>query len=95
MVDGEEALLYICEIPQANINNIIDESVERDHEYGLVIEDPTRVPQGPVFTLQPVEKIFDMARREVVNYISVTCLGELMVAVYASLWCQLCKEFSD
>ncbi|XP_045114342.1 contactin-like [Portunus trituberculatus] len=76
MVDGEEALLYVCEIPQANINNIIDESVERDHEYGLVIEDPTKVPQGPVFDLQPVDKIFDLARREVINYISVTCLAK-------------------
>lgn len=76
MVDGEEALLYICEIPQANLNNLIDESVERDHEYGLIIEDPTKVPHAPVFTLQPKDTIFDLARREVINYISVTCLGE-------------------
>ncbi|XP_050730835.1 contactin-like isoform X1 [Eriocheir sinensis] len=76
MGDGEEALLYICEIPQANINNLIDESVERSHEYGLIIQDPKKVPQSPVFTLQPKDKIFDLARREVVNYISVTCLAK-------------------
>lgn len=76
MGDGEEALLYICEIPQVNLNNLIDESMERNHEYGLIIQDPTKVPQSPVFTLQPKDQIFDLARREVINYISVTCLGE-------------------
>ena len=82
MVDGEEALLYVCEIPQADINNIIDESVERDHEYGMVIQDPTKVPQSPVFVLQPKDTIFDLARREVINYISITCLGVLMQIAY-------------
>lgn len=82
MVDGEEANLYICEIPQANLNNLIDESVERNHEYGLVIQDPTKIPRSPVFTLQPEDIIFDLARREVINYISVTCLGGLMQTVY-------------
>ncbi|KAG0716945.1 Contactin [Chionoecetes opilio] len=76
MVEGEEALLYICEIPQSNANNLIDESSERSHEYGLVIDDPAKVPHAPEFTLQPEDAIFDLARREVVNYISVTCLAK-------------------
>lgn len=82
MVDGEGTLLYICEIPQANLNNLIDESVERNHEYGLIIKDPTKVPHAPIFTLQPKDTIFDLARREVINYISVTCLGECCCILY-------------
>lgn len=75
MVDGEDSLLYICEIPQANIKLLIDESVERDHEYGLVIKDPTKIPRAPVIVKQPVNTMFDLMRREVINYVSVMCLG--------------------
>lgn len=86
MVDGEDALPYICEIPQANLNNLIDESVERNHEYGLLIKDPKKVPRAPVFVLQPKDTIFDLARREVINYISVTCLGECCCWIFVRLY---------
>lgn len=76
MVDGEESLLYICEIPQANLNQLIDESVERDHEYGLVVKDPTKIPRSPVFVRQPENTMFDLMRREVINYLSIMCLAE-------------------
>lgn len=79
MVDGEDSLPYICEIPQANLNMLIDESVERDHEYGIIVKDPTKIPRAPVITKQPEDTIFDLARREVIDYISVMCLGKYIV----------------
>lgn len=76
MVDGEDPLLYVCEIPQANLNNLYDESIERSHEYGLIISDPEKVPRGPAIIKQPRNTMFDLARREVINYVSVMCLAE-------------------
>lgn len=75
MVDGQDTLLYICEVPQANLNMLIDESVERSHEYGIIVRDPRKVPKGPKIITQPKDRMFDLARREVINYVSVMCLG--------------------
>lgn len=82
MVDGEDSLLYICEIPQANLNMLIDESVERDHEYGIIVKDPTKIPRAPVITKQPEDTIFDLARRSVVNHTSIMCLGRWIVMLW-------------
>ncbi|XP_045597115.1 contactin [Procambarus clarkii] len=76
MVDGEEPLLYICEIPQANIDMLIDESTERDHEYGFLVKDPTKIPRAPIIVKQPTNAMFDLVRREVINYVSVMCIAD-------------------
>ncbi|XP_027207013.1 contactin [Penaeus vannamei] len=76
MVDGQDTLLYICEVPQANLNMLIDESVERSHEYGIIVRDPRKVPKGPKIITQPKDRMFDLARREVINYVSVMCLAD-------------------
>ncbi|KAK8720533.1 hypothetical protein OTU49_013266, partial [Cherax quadricarinatus] len=76
MVDGEEPLLYICEIPQGNIDMLIDESVERDHEYGFLVKDPTKIPRAPIIVTQPKNTMFDLVRREVINYVSVMCIAD-------------------
>lgn len=75
MVDGQDTLLYICEVPQTNLNMLIDESVERNHEYGIIVHDPRKIPKGPKIVTQPKDRMFDLARREVINYVSVMCLG--------------------
>ncbi|XP_042239978.1 contactin-like isoform X2 [Homarus americanus] len=76
MVDGDDPLLYMCEIPQRNLNLLIDESVERDHEYGIIVKDPKKIPRAPVIVKQPVNTMFDLVRREVINYVSMMCLAE-------------------
>ncbi|KAK7072713.1 Contactin-3, partial [Halocaridina rubra] len=76
MVEGEDLLLYICEIPQSHLSLLIDESIERDHEYGLIVTDPTQIPRGPAIIKQPTDTMFDLARREVINYVSMMCLAE-------------------
>ncbi|XP_076057553.1 contactin isoform X2 [Oratosquilla oratoria] len=75
MVSGEDKLLYICEIAKTSLEKLIDEDQERDHEYGIIVSDPEKVDMGPVFTKQPEDAIFDLVRRVVINFISMTCLA--------------------
>lgn len=76
MVEGEDPLLYICEIPQANLNMLIDESVERGHDYGVVIDDPAKIPRGPAIIRQPENAMYDISRNKVIKYVSIMCLAE-------------------
>lgn len=85
METGEDLLQYICEVPLANIGQLMDEDEERDHEYGVIVKDPTKVPRAPKIIKQPKDGIFDLVRRSVVNYITLSCLGS-----YLNMCC-LCK----
>ncbi|KAK4306056.1 hypothetical protein Pmani_022099 [Petrolisthes manimaculis] len=76
MVSGEDLLPYICEVPRDRLAMLVDEDTERNHEYGLVLKDPTKIPRGPIMIHQPEDTIFDLVRRQVINYLSVMCLAE-------------------
>lgn len=69
-------MLYICEVPRDRLAMLVDEDTERSHEYGLVLKDPAKIPHGPVMIHQPDDTIFDLVRRQVINYVSIMCLGK-------------------
>ncbi|KAG7210747.1 hypothetical protein KM043_012244 [Ampulex compressa] len=55
------------------MRNLVED--DRTYEYGVEIEDPLRVPRGPYFIRQPVDKVFDVTKKRVNNDISLSCLA--------------------
>ncbi|KAF2368731.1 Fibronectin type III [Trinorchestia longiramus] len=75
-VEGDEALQYICEIPLKLVQRLKENLVERTSEFGVYVSDPRKVPHAPVFTQQPKDAMFDLVKRDIINYVSITCLAE-------------------
>nr|CAG4651561.1 EOG090X0064 [Triops cancriformis] len=69
-VDGRDPLLYICEVPytQASLLNVQD----RTHAYGMPNMDPDKLPRGPHFVLQPQPAVFDLTKRQLVDFVTLT-----------------------
>lgn len=65
MVRGDEQLLYICEVPIGHIRYLTVD--DRTYRYGVDIDDPERIPQGPYFINQPQEVVFDSSKKTVTN----------------------------
>lgn len=72
-VSSLEEHLYICEAPITNLHNLVEE--ERDYKYGLEIDNPLKIPQGPYFIKQPVKTTFDVFKTKLTNEISLTCIA--------------------
>lgn len=70
--DGDQTLPYICEIPKAQIYQIV--RVTRGYDYGQAEIDPSNLMMGPKFTLQPVSTVYDL--QSTVTSMSFTCLAE-------------------
>lgn len=72
-----ETHLFICEshvlYNPNNINVLQDE--QRPYDYGLEITDIKKVPRGPFFIRQPLDTIFDTAKRTIRNDVFVSCLA--------------------
>ncbi|KAA0195696.1 hypothetical protein HAZT_HAZT002034 [Hyalella azteca] len=74
-VDGEEELQYICEVPLNMVGWLQETLVERTSEFGVIVIDPKKVPHSPVFIKQPKSAMFDLVKRDLINYVSITCLA--------------------
>lgn len=73
---GDELHQYICEIPLSQVKMLKENLVVRTSEFGVDVRDPKRIPRAPVFIKQPESAMFDLVKRDLINYVSVTCLGE-------------------
>ncbi|KAK6620391.1 hypothetical protein RUM44_006792 [Polyplax serrata] len=72
-VQGDEHLLYICEVPLGKLHYMTVD--DRTHEYGLNVKDPEKVPRGPYFIKQPQDVVFDVSNVKVTNDVTLTCLA--------------------
>lgn len=72
-VDGKDPLLHICEIA-VNQVNLLDVE-DRTFQYGIVVNDITRIPRGPFFIQQPVPVVFDLTRRKTLNQVTLSCIA--------------------
>ena len=70
-VTGNEKLLYICEAPISSLHSLVED--DRTFEYGLVIDDPLKIPRGPYFIEQPTNEVFDLTNRDQLNRVSFNC----------------------
>lgn len=68
-IRGDELLLYICEAPVTNLQNLVTD--ERTYTYGVEVDDPEQVPRGPYFIKQPEDRTFDLSKRSISNDISL------------------------
>lgn len=68
-VRGDELLLFICEAPMVNVQYLVGD--ERTYTYGVEINNPEEIPQGPYFIQQPVDRTFDLSKRNAANDISL------------------------
>ena len=75
METGEDMLQYICEILISQLSKLMDEEEERDHEYGVMVKEPNKIPRAPKIIKQPEDGIFDLVRRNDVNFVTLACLG--------------------
>lgn len=72
-VKGDEVHYYICEAPAANLDYLLND--DRTYQYGLDIIDPLKIPRGPYFIKQPVNKVFDVTKRVMNNDVFLSCLA--------------------
>lgn len=73
-VRGDELLLYICEAPVTNLQNLVQD--ERTYTYGVEVDNPEEVPRGPYFIRQPEDKTFDVGKKDSTsNDISLGCFA--------------------
>ncbi|XP_053991481.1 contactin [Hylaeus volcanicus] len=70
-VTGREKLLYICEAPISTLHNLLED--DRTYQYGIEIDNPNKIPRGPYFIKQPVDKVFDVSKRKISNDVSLSC----------------------
>lgn len=69
---GDE-LAFICEIPKERLFEIYIQ--ERPPDYGYEIRDRDRIPQGPCFTEEPRDAIFDVTSRSRTDEVSLRCVA--------------------
>lgn len=72
-VTGREELLYICEASVINLQNLVED--DRTYQYGIEIDNPLQIPRGPYFIKQPKDKVYDVSKKRVNNYIDLACLA--------------------
>ncbi|XP_076173707.1 contactin-like [Ptiloglossa arizonensis] len=72
-VTGRDKLLYICEAPISTLHNLLED--DRTYQYGVEIDDPSKIPRGPYFIKQPVDKVFDVSKRKISNDVSLSCFA--------------------
>ncbi|XP_014224129.1 contactin [Trichogramma pretiosum] len=72
-VSGHEPHYYICEAPTSNLAYLLDDN--RDYQYGIEVNDPLKIPRGPYFIKQPVNKVFDVTKRVVSDDVTMGCLA--------------------
>ncbi|XP_046406914.1 contactin isoform X2 [Ischnura elegans] len=72
-VTGDEPLLYICEALITRLHYLAVD--DRTYQYGFDVEDPKSIPRGPFFLKQPVNAVFDLYRKSVVNDVTMSCLA--------------------
>ena len=77
MMRGDEELLYICEVPVDMIDILQDQYVVRTPEFGINVDDPEKIPRSPQFVKQPEDAMFDLVKRDSINFVSMTCLGKI------------------
>jgi hypothetical protein len=54
--------------------NLLDVE-DRTFQYGIVVNDITRIPRGPYFIRQPVPVVFDLTRRKTLNQVTLSCIA--------------------
>ena len=62
-------MLYICEAPLAKLHYVVAD--DRTYYYGVDVEDPAKIPLGPYFIKQPINVVFDLSKREILNDVSL------------------------
>lgn len=72
-VSGHDPNYYICEALAINLQYLLTD--DRNYQYGIEIQDPLKIPKGPYFIKQPVNKVFDVSKRVVNNDVSLTCIA--------------------
>lgn len=73
MVSGEEPLPFICEEKISKLRFLISD--ERTYTYGINIDDPEKVPRGPYFIREPVDKIYGVSENILIKEVSLSCLA--------------------
>lgn len=73
MVSGEELLLFVCEAHVSKLLFLIGD--DRTYTYGINVDDPDKVPRGPYFIKEPVDKTFDLSKNSISNDVSLSCLA--------------------
>lgn len=76
MVRGDDLLQYICEIPVAMLDRLEEQLIVRTPEFGIEVSDPRKIPRAPEFVKQPTDAMFDLVKRDLINFVSMMCLGE-------------------
>lgn len=80
MVDGRTPQEFICEVRSNRLSTVLlDSEEDRDYEYGIWVQDPKYLPRGPKIIHQPESAMFDLLKRDVIDHVSITCLGELKI----------------
>lgn len=75
-IEGIEPSEFVCEIRSNRLTDFTLDSYEvRDYEYGVIVTDPKYLPRGPKFIHQPDPAMFDLLKMDVINHVSITCLG--------------------
>lgn len=72
-VRGDEPLLYICEANIASLQRLVTD--DRTYEYGIEVDNPEKIPRGPYFINQPQDYTFDLTKRKIVDYATLSCLA--------------------
>jgi hypothetical protein len=57
--------------------NLLDVE-DRTFQYGIVVNDITKIPRGPYFIRQPVPVVFDLTRRKTLNQVTLSCIDQLV-----------------
>lgn len=76
-VTGYDLMLYICEVPLAQVPYIDQHIDDRDFDYGLEVDDVRKILKGPYFIQEPEDVVFDLSRNILRSYVSLRLVQNL------------------